>query len=97
MVSAAPRPVPEPIGEIPEFEAHVPQRDNAGAMKVLLLLLQTASQRTVVALSNLVTLMVLGCGFWLWLQSPENPSITHLVQLGLFGMFGLGLRFVWRK
>ncbi len=67
------------------------------ALQLLLLAVKTISQRALIAATNLVTLIGLGTAFWLWLQVMPNPTMNQLAGLALYGLFILGLRWIWRS
>ena len=64
------------------------------AATMILLGLKTLSQRAVVALSNLFTLLTLISAFILWQDTLPNPNAAQLVGLGLYGAFILLLHLV---
>lgn len=67
------------------------------ALGLLLLALKALAQRTLVALTNGVTLLGLGAVGALAWRISEAPSIAQLALLAIFGAFVLALRWVWRK
>lgn len=87
--------------EVPQAAAaptQVPQQGKvaAAALQMVLLALKALSQRALIAATNLVTLIGLGTAFWLWLQVMPNPTMNQLAGLALYGLFILGLRWIWR-
>lgn len=66
------------------------------ALSLILLALKALSQRTVVALSNCVTLLSVASAFYLWTLVLPNPTPTQLAGLGLYGVLLIALRYVWR-
>lgn len=80
----------------PNPVAHKPGLDEA-ATAMLLLGLKTLSQRSVVALSNLFTLLTCVSAFILWQDVLPNPNGLQLTGLGLYGVFILLLHIVRRK
>ena len=71
-----------------------PALDSA-ALGVLLLSLKTLSQRTLVALGNLLTIASVASVWWLFNEAlPANPSVNQLVGLGLYGAFVLAVHRV---
>ena len=72
-----------------------PLEDAATAM--LLLGLKALSQRALVALSNLFTLLTCVSAFVLWQDVLPNPNSYQLTGLGLYGAFILLLHLVLRK
>lgn len=90
------------IGEERVVEFNPPQPDGGSAldkaaMEMLLLGLKTLSQRTLVALSNLFTLLTAFSVFWLWYITLPQPNIYQLVGLTLYGIFVLVLHCIRRK
>ena len=86
-------------------ETEVPEPNQAGnepegksdfATSVLLTALTALSKRTVVALSNLFSLLTIASAFTLWYIVLPNPSIPQLVGLGLYGLFILAMHFAIR-
>lgn len=67
------------------------------ATAMLLLALKSLSQRAIVALSNLFTLLTCLSAFVLWHDVLPSPNSYQLVGLGLYGMFILLLHVVIRK
>lgn len=67
------------------------------AANMLLLGLKTLSQRSVIALSNLFTLLTCISAFVLWQDVLPSPNSYQLVGLGLYGVFILLLHVVRRK
>ncbi len=67
------------------------------ATAMLLLSLKALSQRAIVSLGNLFTLLTCLSAFWLWQDVLPNPTSLQLVGLGLYGAFVLLLHLVRRK
>ena len=67
------------------------------ATTMLLLGLKTLSQRTVVALAHLFTLLTCVSAFILWQDVLPNPNGYQLTGLGLYGLFLLLLHLVRRR
>lgn len=67
------------------------------ATTMLLLGLKTLSQRAIVSLGQLFTLLTCASAFILWQDTLPNPSTQQLVGLGLYGAFVLLLHVVRRK
>ena len=75
-------------------DASNPALDSA-ALGVLLLSLKTLSQRTLVALGNLLTIASVASVWWLFNEAlPANPSVNQLIGLGLYGAFVLAVHRV---
>lgn len=71
--------------------------NDQAALKLLLLSLQTVSQRALIALSNMFTLIGLASAWWLWHETLPNPSISQLTGLALYGLLLVSLHLVRRK
>ena len=67
------------------------------AASMIILALKTLSQKTIVALSSLFTLLTCISAFVLWQDVLPNPTPTQLVGLGLYGVFILLIHLVRRK
>lgn len=64
---------------------------------LLLLSLKALSQRALVALASLFTLVAVASTWWLFEEAlPVNPSVNQLVGLGLYGLFVLAIHWVKR-
>ncbi len=85
-----------PTGPQPPAQTHKPGLDEA-ATAMLLLGLKTLSQRAIVSLSNLFTLLTCVSAFLLWQNVLPNPNGLQLTGLGLYGVFILLLHIVRRK
>lgn len=86
------------VEEIPDQQPQAVPADplvSVGAT-ALMLGIKALSQRTLVALDGLSTLITVGLVFWLWLSIP-NPSVNQLVGMGMFAIFVLAANFVARK
>ena len=78
-----------------------PKPDNSAAqhqvaMQTLLLALKALSQRTVVALASLFTLLTAASVFAIAYLISANPTVLQLVLLGLYGVFVLSLNIIRR-
>lgn len=69
---------------------------NKIATDALLLALRALSQRFVIALSNLFTLVTVASAFVLWYATPQ-PDILQLIKLGGYGLFVLGINWIIRR
>lgn len=67
------------------------------ATTMLLLGLKTLSQRMIVALSSLFTLLTSVSAFVLWQDVLPNPNSYQLTGLGLYGVFILLLHLVRKR
>jgi hypothetical protein len=74
-----------------------PSKTDQIALDTILLALKALSQRTLVALSQLFTLLTCASAFALWYSVLPNPNSYQLVGLALYGGFILLLHLVKRK
>lgn len=65
----------------------------APLVNMLMLVLRTLAQRTIVALSKLFVLLTVGSVFWLCLTLPE-PNTLQLVQIGMYCLFVLAANYL---
>ena len=72
-------------------------KKSAQATQLLLLALKALSQRTVIALSNLFTLIGLASAFWLWLLILPNPTLNQLIGVAGYAVFLASLEFIRRR
>lgn len=80
---------------VPDAE---PSKTDQIALDVILLALKALSQRTLIALSQLFTLLTCASAFTLWYSVLPNPNSYQLVGLALYGGFVLLLlQIVKRK
>jgi len=63
------------------------------AAQLFALALKSLSQRALVALASLFTLLTVGSMFWLWLSTPD-PDMNQLLSLGMYGLFVLAVNVV---
>lgn len=78
---------------VPETEElEVKPRSDAG-MTMLLMGLKALSQRALIALSSLFSLLTAGSAFWLWFLTPK-PDIYQIVSLTIYSIFILALNFL---
>ena len=71
-------------------------RVNKIAGDAIVLALTALSQRTVVGLSNLFTLLTVTSAFALWYVTPD-PNTYQLVKLAMYGVFVLGANWIVRR
>ena len=65
--------------------------------QVLLLLLKTLSQKTIIALHGLWSSAAVASAFWLYYAVRANPTVTQLILAGLYGTFVLIAIFLKRR
>ena len=80
--------------QVPPQPRQNPQNDPA--FSALMLALKTMSQRTVIALSRLAALAMIGTVFWLFMSIP-NPSTNQIVWGGMYGVFILTTIFLMAR
>jgi hypothetical protein len=85
-----PQPTPPPPQQPSQSAQHA-------ATSMLLLALRALSQRALVAITQLFTLITVGSAWWLWYAALPNPTITQLVELGLYGVLILLLNWLVLK
>ena len=83
-----------------EIETAPPPRHDAAesiGIEALKLGLSALSQRTVVALSKLFTLLTVASAFALWWRVLPEPSIQQLVGLSIYAVFLLIVNWLVRR
>lgn len=85
----------EPVGsrEVPdpELEAAGVNREQQVALQVIMLALKALSQRAVVALAALFTLLTVGSVFWLWLAALPTMGTNQIIGISLYSLFVLAI------
>ena len=72
--------------------------DTGKALDILLLLLKPLSQKTIVALGNLYSLLTVASVFWLsFVIIPHDPSVQQLVGLGGYAAFVIAVNVIVRR
>ncbi len=80
-----------------EVEDNVVQHPSAApsiAAEALTIALRALSQRSLIALASLFSILLAGSVFALYWKVLPNPSIESLVGLGLYSIFIIGLHVV---
>lgn len=74
------------------------QQSQMQSAAMIAVALKALSQKALIALASLFTLLTCGSAFWLWMSIPE-PTVTQLVGMGMYAVFILltNLLVVWRK
>jgi hypothetical protein len=67
------------------------------AADVLLLALKALSQRALVALASLFSLLTVAAVFWLALSISANPTIYQIATLGIFSAFVIVINYIVRR
>ena len=83
-------------------EPDVPTPESSGASEraadFLLLLLKPLSQKTIIALGNLFSLLTVISVFWLAMTVvPHTPTIEQLVGLGGYAVFVIVVNWIVRR
>ena len=86
-ISAAPPPAQAPMGD----------RQRQIISAALQMALRTLSQKTVVALASLFSLLLAGSAFWIFLTVLGEPTVLQLVGAGMYAVFVLSLHLVRRR
>lgn len=89
------RPAFEVVEDTPDEQPPQQSRLESAGLSTLLLGLKTLSQRTLVALDNLFTLITVGSAFWLWMSIP-SPNTYQLIGLAMYGTFVLAANWIVR-
>lgn len=58
--------------------------------------LKALSQRTLIALSALFTLLTVGSAFWLFMSIHE-PNTMQLIQIGMYAAFVLAINLIVKR
>ena len=84
--AAAPQPA-QPMGD----------RQRQIISAALQMALRTLSQKTVVALASMFSLLLAGSAFWIFLTVLSEPTVLQLVGAGMYAVFVLSLHLVRRR
>ena len=79
-----------------ETETPAPAADNGAAIRMLMLSLHALSQRALIALMDLFTLITCGGAWWLWYLTPE-PNYLQSVHNSIFALFVLAANWIVRR
>jgi hypothetical protein len=79
----------------PQPAAAQPQPQKA-ALQMLMVALKALSQRMVVAIADLFTLLTVGSVFWL-AMTVEDPNQMQLIKLAMFSLFILIINWIVRR
>lgn len=75
----------------------VTPEQHRAALAAFRMLIATLSQKTLVALSNLVTAGAVGSAWWLWNGVLPEPTTNQLVGVSLYAAFILAIEYLRRK
>lgn len=84
-------------GEDQPQAAPAKQPGNDASIKAIMLALKALSQRTIVALSSLFTLVTVLSAWYLWMVTLPNPSVQQLVGLGLYGVLVIVVNLIVKR
>ena len=73
-----------------------PTEPSGAAVAVLMLSLKALSQRALIAVDNLFTLLTVFSAYWLWHSIP-SPDSYQLVALGMYALFVLAANVIVRR
>ena len=71
-------------------------KPTAASINALALLLGALSQRAVIALADLFTLLTVGSAFWVWC-SVLDPNVYQIVSHSIYGVFVLAANWIVRR
>lgn len=71
-------------------------RESSAAFAAVMLALKALSQRAVVALAALQTLIMVGSAFWLAMSIAPNPNTYQLAGLSIYAVFLLLICWITR-
>lgn len=88
----------------PQFEVvhdeteprQAPPQQNSASIAMLTLALRALSERAVIALADLFTLLTVGSAFWLWWTIPD-PNPQQIVSLSIYAAFILAANWLIRR
>ena len=72
-----------------------PQASNV-QIAMLTLALKALSQRALVAIADLFTLLTVGSAFWLWASIPA-PNDRQIIALSIYACFVLAANYIVRR
>lgn len=78
------------------FPVAPPKIGSRIATDAIALALSALSQRAIIGLANLFTLLTVASAFVLWYVTPD-PNTFQLIKLALYGAFVLGANWIVRK
>ena len=70
--------------------------DHSASTATLLLALKALSQRALIAVDNLFTLITVGLGFYLWMVTPD-PNDKQIISLSIYAAFTLAANWIVRR
>lgn len=85
------------VDEGPEPSSTATPAGNDVATAMLSLALRALSQRAVIAVASLFTLLTCATVFWLALVIIPKPDVMQLIALGAYAVFVVGLNIIVRR
>ena len=77
-------------------ETEAPKPDNGAAVRMLTLALAALSQRALIAIADMFSLITTASCFWLWWCIP-SPNDRQIVALSLYGLLILAINWIVRR
>ena len=88
----------EPFRIVPEDETDTaPAQESSLHINALMLALSALSQRALVALSKLFTLLTVASAFALWWPTLPSPSVYQIIALTIYAIFLLSINWLVRR
>ena len=79
------------------IEEDEPSKTESALTSLLLLNLKTLSQKTLVALASMFSLITVASVFWLAMVIIHDPNVYQLVGLGGYALFVLAANVIVRR
>ena len=86
----------EVVGGTETEQAEPAEQASAAHVVMLTIALKALSQRALVALADLFTLLTVGSAFWLWSTIPA-PNDRQIVALSIYALFVLAANYIVRR
>ena len=77
-------------------ETEPPKPDNGAAVRMLTLALAALSQRALIALMDLFSLITCAGVWYIWYLTP-NPNYQQIVHNSIFALFALAANWIVRR
>lgn len=87
----------EAVPEDDERPAPAESRADGFATDIIALALKTLSQKSLIALASLFSLLTVASVFWLALTIAANPSVYQIATLAIFAVFVVGINIIVRR
>ena len=82
--------------EPPQVPAPASSVAESAGMHMLYLGLKALSQRALVAIAALFTLLTVASAFWLFM-TIKDPNTMQLIEMGMYGVFVLAANLIVRR